>query len=195
MKKETKEKESNGHILQNLRLKFFWIFIQRIGLTMNEVACIMGITPQSLFRLKRLDDIKLSRLRLFLENIGYTLEVSLKHNPYAKDDSPARLGGWYIYHDRGQLQFLCEALGSSGITMEMLCEGLGFTSTPIHHSFKTNDISFSRLCKIADTFGMSVIVRIRPMENKVKLHSIPGSRLIASISFKEMYENDPIISD
>ena len=175
------------------RLAFLWAFIERLGLMMEQVAGIMQITPQALYRIKRIDDIRLRRLEDFFKYLGYAVDISLKQNPYAKDEPPVRLGDWYIYFERGQLQFLCQALGTGRITMEMLSTALGLSSNSIRHTFKVNDIDFSKLCKIADTFGMSITITIKPIVGKERHASIPGSRLIVSASFQDTYDNMPII--
>ena len=77
--------------------------------------------------------------------------------------------------------------------MEMLSTALGLSSNSIRHSFKVNDIDFSKLCKIADTFGMSIIVSVKPIVEKERHTFIPGSRLIISASFQDTYDNMPII--
>lgn len=175
------------------RLAFLWAFIERLGLMMEQVAGIMQITPQALFRIKRIDDIRIRRLEEFFKYLGYSFDICLKQNPYAKYEPPVRLGEWYIYFERGQLQFLCRALGTARITMEMLTAALGLSSNSIRHSFKVNDIDLSRLCKIADTFGMSIIITLKPILEKKRQAAIPGSRLIISASFQDTYDNIPII--
>ena len=175
------------------RLAFLWAFIERLGLMMEQVAGIMQITPQALFRIKRIDDIRIRRLEEFFKYLGYFFDICLKQNPYAKDEPPVRLGEWYIYFERGQLQFLCQALGTARITMEMLTAALGLSSNSVRHSFKVNDIDLSRLCKIADTFGMSIIITLKPILEKKRQAAIPGSRLIISASFQDTYDNIPII--
>jgi len=174
-------------------LAFLWAFIERLGLMMEQVAGIMQITPQALFRIKRIDDIRIRRLEEFFKYLGYSFDICLKQNPYAKDEPPVRLGEWYIYFERGQLRFLCRALGTARITMEMLTAALGLSSNSIRHSFKVNDIDLSRLCKIADTFGMSIIITLKPILEKKRQAAIPGSRLIISASFRDTYDNIPII--
>lgn len=175
------------------RLAFLWAFVERLGLMMGQVASIMHITPQALFRIKRVDDIRIRRLEEFFNYLGYSFDICIKQNPYTYDEPPVRLGEWFIYYDRGQLQFLCRALGARRITMGMLSKALGLSSNTIRHSFRVNDIDFSRLCKIADTFGLSIIVTIKPIVEKERHVEIPGSRLIISASFQDTYDNMPII--
>ena len=185
--------KNSGNEKETKRLAFLWAFIERLGLMMEQVAGIMQISPQALFRIKRIDDIRIRRLEDFFKFLGYSFDICLKQNPYAKDEPPVRLGEWYIYFERGQLQFLCQALGTARITMEMLTAALGLSSNSIRHSFKVNDIDLSRLCKIADTFGMSIIITLKPILEKKRQAAIPGSRLIISASFQDTYDNIPII--
>ena len=185
--------KNSGEEKATKRLAFLWAFIERLGLMMEQVAGIMQITPQALFRIKRIDDIRIRRLEELFKYLGYSFDICLKQNPYAKKEPPVRLGEWYIYFERGQLQFLCQALGTARITMEMLTAALGLSSNSVRHSFKVNDIDLSRLCKIADTFGMSIIITLKPILEKKRQAAIPGSRLIISASFQDTYDNIPII--
>jgi hypothetical protein len=175
-----------------LRLSFLWLFIQRMSLTGKQVAQIFGFTEQALYRVKRMDDIHLSKLISFFAALGFSFDIRMTNNPYTKEEMPVRQGCWYRYAERGQLPFLCDALGTSGVTMEMLSAALNLSPTAIRHSFKTNDIPFSRICKIASLFGMSVVIEIRPIPSKSKQPILPGSRLISSITFTELYKNQSL---
>lgn len=61
--------KNNGEEKATKRLAFLWVFIERLGLMMEQVAGIMQITPQALFRIKRIDDIRIRRLEEFFGHL------------------------------------------------------------------------------------------------------------------------------
>lgn len=154
------------------RLRFLLDLFEALGLTPNSyAACTPNPTSSSSSLRAQLnyDDMKLSKAKGIVKNLGYRLNVEIIDNsssvvsssidtyqlvlPKSIIEKKAALADSSHYENLG---FLWRFMITRGLTKRRLSQDLGLTSGAIAKWFSSDDIAISHLFHIKDVYGVSL---------------------------------------
>ena len=141
------------------RLQFLLSLLEARGVNKNELARIMGVSPQNIFTYLKRDDMKLSSAQEIAEKLGYDLSFRLE-----SEDAPQRnvivdIEGLVGKDGLQRLAFLRIAMSQYGIERKKLAEQLGLNYTGVNRWFKVDDIAISYIYEIAKLYDLKVIIK------------------------------------
>lgn len=175
--KEKCNKEKNNFILMQVfmaesekKLQFLLSLMESKGVGKNEIARMMGVTPQNVFTYFKRDDIKLSYAQEIANKLGYDLSFRLESEDAQQRNVIMEIEGLVGKDGLQRLAFLRVAMSQNGIERKDLAEKLGISYTGVNRWFKVDDIAISYLYKIAELYGLKVKIK-----GTVRKDNVPDS--------------------
>ena len=145
-------------------LQFVDSFIKQSGMTLEQAANKAGITRQTIFHWFQLDDAKIQSVVKFINGCGYKIEFALQPISNEVGDALVTINAKAIPATVGDktLSFLDEAIDRYGIQRKEAAAKLGLTYTSLYYWFKHDDVFISYIYKIAEAYGLKLIINIDP---------------------------------
>lgn len=142
------------------RLQFLLSLMEMKGITKVELARRLGVTPQNVFTYFQRDDMKLSLAQKIVGLIGYDLQISLeKDSPKSVIVEIENLVG---KDGLARLAFLRIAMSQYGITRKDMAQKLDLNYTGVNRWFYVDDMALSYVYEIAETYGLTVRIKVVP---------------------------------
>ena len=141
------------------KLQFLLSLMESKGVGKNEIARMMGVTPQNVFTYFKRDDIKLSYAQEIANKLGYDLSFRLESEDAQQRNVIMEIEGLVGKDGLQRLAFLRVAMSQYGIERKDLAEKLGISYTGVNRWFKVDDIAISYLYKIAELYGLKVKIK------------------------------------
>ena len=151
------------------RLQFLLDLLKTAKVSKRELARRMNMSYQNMFVYFQRDDMKLSFAEQMAGKLGYGLSFSIEKPSKGKVtdklimDLETILGGGASLQ---RLAFLQIAMKLNGIERKKLAQQLDLNYTGVNRWFKVDDIAISYLFKIAELYGLRVVI---------SLHKLPAS--------------------
>ncbi len=141
------------------KLQFLISLMDAKGVGKNELARMMGVSPQNIFTYFKRDDMRLSYAQAIAEKLGYDLVFRMD-----SEDDRSHIAVIDIENLVGKggicrLAFLRVAMGKYGIERKKIAELLGLNYTGVNRWFKVDDIAISYIFKIAELYDLKVHVK------------------------------------
>ena len=148
------------------RLQFLLSLLESKGVGKNELARMMGVSPQNIFTYFKRDDMKLSYAQEIAEKLGYDLSFRLESEDAPKKDVIMEIESLVGKDGLSRLAFLRIAMSQYGIERKKLAEQLGLNYTGVNRWFKVDDIAVSYIYDIAERYGLKVKIKatVRPQD-------------------------------
>lgn len=154
-----------------LRMQFFKQFMTATGITAVDVAAAISCSPLTVRRWfnPSIDDAPLSSVTDAMAAYGYSLNIVLSRG--GEEDAEREI--FWRRNSKAKfkadrLTFLSEAMMRYDITTKALAEKLELHYTTVDHMFRVNDMSVSRIYRIAASLGMNVYMSVSPVDADVK---------------------------
>ena len=145
-------------------LQFVGSFIKQSGMTLEQAAAKAGITRQTVFYWFKKDDAKIKSVVNFINGCGYNIEFALQPISNEVGDALVTINAKSVQPADGSriLSFLDEAIDRYGIMRKEAAAKLGLTYTSLYYWFLHDDIFISYIYKIAEAYGLKLIIKIDP---------------------------------
>lgn len=155
------------------RLAFIKKLILAHGLTVKEVATLMGYKAPASFRhsFSEVQDIDLSRAQRFIDQLGYDFEIKITGGNPVNTDQRLKLSVNQMQtligenFELSRLFFLSQAMMLRGETTETIARKLNRTPGSIVYYFRIDDIKLSVLYRIVWAMNASIEFVIKPKQS------------------------------
>lgn len=124
------------------------------GVALENVAQLLGTTPQAISNIFRRDDIKLSKAEQIARAYGYELRLFYPVRTFNDGYVPTK--PVYSYPNAGNLSGLIKYIHDSEYCFTFIAERMGMHPTTISKVFKTGDINISKLNMLLDALNIYV---------------------------------------
>ena len=148
------------------RLQFLLSVMDRKGISKLALARLMGVSPQNIFTYFKRDDMKLSYAQEIFRRLGYGLSFRLESEVNPPKDVFIEIEDLVGKDGLNRLAFLRMAMGRFGIQRKKLAEELGLNYTGVNRWFAVDDIAISYIFKIAELYGLKVIIKAVPRKGE-----------------------------
>ena len=143
------------------RLQFLLDLLKTAKVSKRELARRMNMSYQNMFVYFQRDDMKLSFAEQMAGKLGYGLSFSLEKPSKGKVTDKLIMDLETILGSGASLQrlaFLQIAMKLNGIERKKLAQQLDLNYTGVNRWFKVDDIAISYLFKIAELYGLRVVI-------------------------------------
>lgn len=164
-----------GKGYKTTRLRFLTALLEATGYTVYTYAHLESNSPSAANNIKRMllaDDMKVSKAKSIVENLGYKLDIILKQKPENEGDGrhevpnyvlPESLENRKKLRDKN-LQFLIDFMQENYLTQRQLAKDLGVSAGGVQAWLDADDIRISWLYKIHEIYDTVLQFKIEDKE-------------------------------
>ena len=166
-----KKRNPNGQVYT----AFLRDLISASGVSIVELSKRINVTTASISHWFASDDIRISKLCLVVESLGYDLQMVIDKKPFKlKNREPAYFSIKQLEElSLKKLHVLKSALKDSGFTKNVLAEKIGVTKEAITYWYAADDITIRRLIACAEAMDKDLYIKF--VKNKTESYFDSGT--------------------